>query len=69
MTVLTVATDDTKTRLRTYISRLPLQLVASVAARLRYNPLRGFPNRVLVGHGRNWENQTSKGREVLCAPH
>ena len=35
MTVFTVATDDTNTRLRTYISRLPLQLVAASAARPR----------------------------------
>ena len=32
MNVLTVATDDTKTRLRPHTSRLPLQLVAASAA-------------------------------------
>ena len=35
MNVFTVATADTKTRLRTYISRLFLQLVAASAARPR----------------------------------
>ena len=57
MTVFTVTTDDSKTRLRPHISHLRLQLVAVSADPPRQNRLREFPNRAKAGHGRKMESE------------
>ena len=47
--MFTASIDDTKTRLRTYISRLGMHMVAVC-----------IPYRITIGHGRNWEYKSNE---------
>ena len=69
MTVFTVATDDMKTRLRIYISRLPLKLgLKAHHARGRALSAASRAGRCLV-RAVNGKTKIIEERVVLCVPH